>query len=739
MSSATTDRSAEARPLALRMRPDLIVARHETDSRRYWSVKDPVSLEYFELEDEEFAILQMLDGRASLRDIQRRFERQFRPLRLALDRLQGFLSNLYREGLILAESPGQGARLLDRHEALRRRKRLGRWTNLLAIRFRGVDPQPFLDRAYPHVRWMFSTWFLLLCAALVASAAGLAVVKFDALTARLPGFREFFDAHNILWLAVALAGAKVLHELGHGFTCRHFGGECHELGMMLLVFTPCLYCNVSDAWTLASKRQRMAISAAGIAVELVLAAACAWLWWLSEPGLFNTLCLNVVVICSVSTLAFNGNPLLRYDGYYVLSDWMERPNLGQESARWWGRKLARFCLGLRFPEPHVARPVSEWPLAVYGAASLAYRVFVVAAVLWLAHQVLARYDLEPVAHVLAAAIIVGFVMTPIVHVGKLSRDPVQRRRIRPERLLLTGFILAGLIGVAALLPLPHRVSAAAVIEPRGARSVYVTVPGILRDAAREGEAVATGDPVAQLDDPALTREVARLAAERDALKLQLDHLELRQARDPEAALKIPGTREALADAIERHRQKLEDSRRLTLTAPISGIVIPPPAIDPPTPPDELPAWRGTPLDPENRGAVLETGTLVCLVGDPGEQQARLVIDQGGVQYVRPGQRVRIRLDQLPGRMIEGTVEEISAQALESAPRELADGDELAVVRRPEGTIRPRETSYEARVRLDETERLPLLRARGQAKIVTAPQTLGHRVYRFVRRTFGFDL
>src|SRR5690606_14595848 len=140
--------------------------------------------------------------------------------------------------------------------------------------------------------------------------------------------------------------------------------------------------------------------------------------------------------------------------------------------------------------PRLSRDAAEWPLALYGAASLAYRLFVGGVVLWLAHRVLGRYEFEPVAHVLAAEVVVGVVTTPIVHVGRLVRDPVQRRRIRPERVLLTGLILAAAIGAAWLLPLPHRVPAAVVIEPRDAHAVYVTVPGRLRQAVGAGDLVA---------------------------------------------------------------------------------------------------------------------------------------------------------------------------------------------------------------------------------------------------------
>ena len=129
-------------------------------------------------------------------------------------------------------------------------------------------------------------------------------------------------------------------------TCIRLGGQCRELGLMLLVFTPCLYCEVSDAWTFPSKWQRIAVSAAGIIVEIVLAALAALVWCFSGPGLLHSLAFAVMVVCSVSTLLFNGNPLMRYDGYYVLADLLEVPNLAEQSravvARFAALDLSRY-------------------------------------------------------------------------------------------------------------------------------------------------------------------------------------------------------------------------------------------------------------------------------------------------------------------------------------------------------------------------------------------------------------
>ena len=327
------------------MRPDLVIQEQSYLGRQYWVVKDPIALKYYRFEEEEFAILQMLDGRASLEEIQHRFEQQFAPQRIMLQELHQLLGMLHRSALVVSDAPGQGPQLVQRHRERSRRERLAAAGNVLCIRFRGIDPDRSLAWLNRRLGWLFSWPCMSLCLVLALGALLLVTVQFDVFRAKLPAFHEFFGMKNWLWLAVILAITKVIHEFGHGLSCKRFGGECHEMGLMLLVLTPCLYCNVSDSWMLPSKWRRAAIGAAGMYVEIVMASACTFLWWFTQPGLLHFLCLNVMFVCSVSTLLFNANPLLRFDGYYILADVIEIPNLRQKSIHHPPPKIGRLVLG----------------------------------------------------------------------------------------------------------------------------------------------------------------------------------------------------------------------------------------------------------------------------------------------------------------------------------------------------------------------------------------------------------
>ena len=739
MMTGTTQDSATSRPLPLRMRADLTVHPVRYGRRRFWGVKDPVSLRYFHLCDEEYAILQMLDGVTSLETIQTEFERRYAPSRLRLEQLQSFLGDLHGRGLVVVDAPGQDGVLLQRRQRYRRRKWLQAASSILAIRFRGIDPEPLLCRLYPSLRWLFSPACFVLCLLAVLAAAVLAVVQFDTLTARLPEFHIFFSAQNIVWLAVAIAIAKVLHEFGHALTCKHFGGECHEMGIMLLAFTPCLYCNVSDAWMLPNKWHRIAIGAAGMCVELVLAAVCLFLWWCSEPGLLNSICLNLVFVCSVSTLVFNGNPLLRFDGYYVFADLVEVPNLRQQAGLLVRNALARWFLGIDLAVERMLPQHLRGLLAAYGVASALYRCFVIVAILWFVSQVLQPYGLQVLAHAVTLVVLGGFLLVPLWQLAGFFRNPVRSRDMNRRRLLIRGGLAAAGVVAALALPWPHRITAPAVLEPKDARHVYVSAPGQLIERVAVGDTVQSGQLLARLEDLELRLEVEKLRGQSGQLRLHLSHLKRQQVTDPSAVAEIPTVEEKLADIDDRLRQRSRDLEQLTLTAPAAGTVLP----TSPRPASSsslgLPTWSGTPLDERNMGCYLERGTLFCRIGDPERLEAVLAVDQTDIDCVRAGQLVRVQLEALPGQVLSGTVSEIARMDLQVASQELAAHDDFTTRASPHGLPRPTNAAYQVRVSLDEHRVRPQINSSGRAKIHVAPRSWGVRLYRYLRYTFGLEL
>ena len=200
MSTATLSDSATGRPLNLRMRGDLEFRAQRFGERRYWAVKDPVALKYFHLGEEEYSLLQMLDGRASLDELRRRCDRAFAPRRLSVEQIQGFLATLHRFGLVQSDAAGQGQQLLERRDERRRRQRFETLLSALAVRFPGINPRALLDGLSPLGRWLFSPLAVAMFGVLALAAATLVTVEFRTVEARLPQFDAIVGASNLPWL-----------------------------------------------------------------------------------------------------------------------------------------------------------------------------------------------------------------------------------------------------------------------------------------------------------------------------------------------------------------------------------------------------------------------------------------------------------------------------------------------------------------------------------------------------------
>jgi putative peptide zinc metalloprotease protein len=739
--------SSSSRQLGIRARPDLQSRRQRYQGRVYWVVKDPVGLQYFRFEEEEYAILQMLDGEASLEDVAERFEREFPPQTIKVEELQNFIGMLHRSGLVLSNSPGQGVQLKKRHDERRWKELLQGVSNILSLRLRGIDPEWILNFLLPWFRWFFSVPATI-CAVLFAlSALTLVIVQFDVFQSKLPSFQSFFAAQNWLLIALVLGATKVLHEFGHGLSCKHFGGECHEMGVMLLVLTPCLYCNVSDSWMLPNRWHRAAIGAAGMYVEVVLASIATYVWWFSEPGLLNYLCLNVMFVSSVSTILFNANPLLRYDGYYILSDLLEIPNLRQKASTILNRKLKWWCLGIEEPEDPFLPHRRQGLFALFTVASFFYRWMVLLSILYFLNKVFEPYGLKILGQAIAVASMYGMIVMPVWQVIKFFKIPGSWSKVKKLRLYATLLLLVAVFSGVWFLPFPSSVMSEFELQPHGAQSVYVDVPGTLEEVlVQPGEKVAAGQLLARLSNVDLELEIAALRGEREASQAQLDSLYLMQFHDQNAGLQMDVVRERLASLDERLAQKLHDMERLQLVAPCDGTVIPPPRRPKSTVDEqiELASWTGWSLERENLGATLGpdgSDNLFCQIGDPELWDAVLVLNSRDLDLVRVGQEVRLMFDESASHVFVSKLEAVADDEMKGISPRLAStsGGSVPAQHDRDGVAKPLVTSYQAEVPLDNSLGLFRNGLTGQARIKTEPRTLASRLFRYLKRTFNFDL
>lgn len=736
--------SSSARSMPIRKRPDLTARKQHYLGRSYWVVKDPVGLQYYRFQEEEYAILQWLDGETSLDEIKDRFEEEFPPQKITLEELHQFLGMLHRSGLVISQVPGQGRQLLKRRTKRQRQKFLAAASNILCIRMRGFDPERFLNWLYPKIAWFFSSTAFCCALLLMLAAVTLVAVQFDVFRSKLPEFHQFFNLHNGMWLAVTLAVSKVLHEFGHGLSCKHFKGECHEMGVMILVLTPCLYCNVSDSWMLPNKWHRAAIGAAGMYVEAILASICTFIWWFTEPGLLNKLCLNVMFISSVSTVIFNANPLLRYDGYYILADLVEIPNLRQKATQILSRKMTEWFLGMESPEDPFLPQRNQIFFAAYSIASAIYRWVVVLSILMFLYKIWEPYRLEIIGTMLGMMSLVGLVVVPLYKVGKFFYIPGRLDKVKKPRMYASIAGLCAILAVIFLVPFPHALISTLEIQPRDASPIYVEQPGTLvKLNVLPGQKVTAGQELALLENKDLELQIADLIGQRDRYRLQLDNLRQQRYRDARAAGNMPQMAAALKSVEEELREKSTDRERLRLVAPVSGVVLPPPSIPRREDPEMgLGKWSGLLLEPEKTGAFLEPGTLFCQIGDPRRLEAILVIDQTDIDYVTEGQKVDIKLNQLPHDVLHGTIAEIAHADLKISSQRLSTktGGELATkTDKQSGIERPMSTSYQARVPVDDDNDLLRIGLRGRGKIHARWMTMAARAWRFLTHTFNFRM
>jgi putative peptide zinc metalloprotease protein len=568
----------------IRLRGDLRIEPQKYEGKTFFVVKDPVSLRYYRLKDHEHYLLGYLDGVHTLDDAQKAYEQRYRPDRLKLEDLESFAQQLLTAGLAQNDSPRAGKQLYDRRKKRRRSEWMQTLTNILYIKIPIFDPERLLTAMLRYVGWIFSLTFFALSVAFMLGAVLLVATHFDTFRSKLPNYHEFFSFKTVVYLWAALGVVKVIHEFGHGLSCKVFGGEVHEMGALFLCLSPALYCNVSDAWTLPNKWHRIVISAAGIYVELIIAAAATFVWWNTPSHPFvNNLALSLMVVCSVSTVVFNANPLMRYDGYYVLADWLEIPNLRERSNRFLTNLALEHCLGVEtIPEPYMQ--LGRRILFVsYAVLSYLYRWVVTFSILYFMDSFLKPYKLEVISHFLTLAALGSMVGWPLWRLGKNLHKRGRLPDMKRWRVVMTTSLVTALLFFVCLIPVPiGRIRGQALIQPvpDDSASVFVKYPGILEELkVRAGQPVEVGDELARFSNRERQSDLdaARTEADTHANQLEVLRRTLELTTDEKERIRIQEDMAKTRSELAKAKTKADADQRvftedLVLRAPRSGVI-----------------------------------------------------------------------------------------------------------------------------------------------------------------------
>ncbi len=550
-------RVAELRP---RLAHEARFHRHRYRDEIWWVVRDPASGRVLRLTPAIHGLVAALDGSSSVQDAWERADARFGDAAPTRDEALAALAALHGAGLLRGDVNEDTATLFRRVDDEARRERRGR-RNPIAFRVPLVDPDDFLGRWLPWVAPLYSRAGVLLFCAIVAAAGVLALKHAPELRAGASALLEP-ESWLAFWLAYPVV--KAIHELGHAFAVKRWGGEVHELGVLFLVFMPVPYVDASAASVFPEKGRRMAVGAAGIAVELFLASLALFVWLLVEPGFVQQLAYAVMLVGGISTLLFNGNPLLRFDGYHVLADAVEIPNLGSRANQYTLAQAKRRLLGMReVPLPDTAPGEPPW-LLVYAVASNLYGTAIMLGIaLYLASRFLA------VGVALALFTLAVRLGSPLIKlVAFLARDPAAGER--RARVLGGVFSAVAVLAVVLfVLPLPLRTRAHGVVWLPEQAHLRAGVEGFVVEVVAEPHApVRRGDPLLRVRDAALEAALRAHAAERDAVRLRVDSF----AHSDRVRAAVE--RERLADAEARLARARERGREVWVRAGSDGIFVP---------------------------------------------------------------------------------------------------------------------------------------------------------------------
>ncbi|MGP1677135.1 MAG: hypothetical protein ACTS6J_08255 [Burkholderiales bacterium] len=591
---------AELRP---RLMPQALVRRHVYRGQVWYVVQDRAGGRFHRLTPAAHALVAAMDGGKTVQALWEAANTSTTGDACTQNEVVDLLVQLHAANLLQSDVTPDSAALFERYRK-KRRDTLKQWLlNPMSLKLPLYDPEALLDRWLPRLAWCFGRAGAALWLALVLPALVLAAEHWSELTHDLSG--RVLASSNLWVMLFVYPVVKLLHELGHGFATKAWGGAVHEMGLMFLVFAPVPYVDASSASAFPQKHRRAVVAAAGMLVEVFLAALALYVWLLAEPGLVRAVAFNVMLVGGVSTLLVNGNPLLRYDGYFILTDLIEMPNLAQRGQKYLAALWDRHVFGAQDVDLDFESAAERRWLLAYTPLAWGYRMFItVVIIVFIAGQFFVFGAL------LALWGAFSMVCLPLWKAYKhvTSSPALQRQRARAMR--ISAALVAGIVLFAFAVPMPLRTRAEGVVWLPDQAILHAGGNGFFqRWLAQPGSKVTRGTPLYLLED-------AQLGAELEVARAKVAEAE---AKHDAEQFENPVKAAVLARQLEQEREVLrrteERAAKLIGYAQADGMLV-------------------TPSPQDMPGRYFKKGELLGYVLESSSLIARVVVPQDDIDLVR---------------------------------------------------------------------------------------------------------
>ncbi|MEE9493835.1 MAG: biotin/lipoyl-binding protein [Gammaproteobacteria bacterium] len=688
--------------------PQVSVERHEYRGKPSFVLQDKSSGRHHRVNSTARYLVGLMDGQHTIEQIWDASMDRLGDAAPTQDQMIKLFGQLHSADLLRCDIPPDSAELFRRFQKHQKQQLKQRWMNPLAIRIPLFDPQQFLTRHLGKIQWLFSQSILIVYSIIILAALVLTGMHWPEITGQM--FERALAPENLIILWLTYPVVKTLHEFGHAFATRVWGGEVHEMGITLLVLMPIPYVDASSANAFPDKNRRMIVGASGMLVEWFVAAMAVFIWVNAEPGLVRDVAWNVMLIGGLSTLLFNGNPLLRFDGYYILADAVEIPNLAKRSQQHLGYLIKRHLFGVEEVESVATSDGERRWFTGYGIASFSYRMFIMTAIILF---IASKYFIVGILLAIWAG--VSQIIFPLFKQVRfvLTNPQIRTHRVRAVSTSVAIILISALLLFVA--PAPEHSKAEGVLWLAEQAHIRTGADGFVAELlTKPDQIVNKGDALIRLEDPELQAKLKILEAQVQELQVRYNS---HWSDDQVQAKMVQAQIEATQADLSRTQERVD---HLLVRSPVSGRFVVPAS-------DDLP------------GRFLKQGEVVAYVVDQPLTRARIVVPQQYADRVRSStQAIELRPIEDISRVITAQIKRERPAASNRLPSKALGtrgGGDIAVDPADMDGLKTAQSIFQFDLVLPEDANLSYSGSRVYVRFDHGTQPLGIQWYRSLRQLF----